>query len=133
MSKLALTWAALKGFLNPFGSVFDSIATYVLERVNAALNAIDVGRREKIQAALNIAAKGLAVLTAVAWLCPTKWQTAYAETIEAVNAVVVSLDDLNITIAELSNVRARFEAAYAAWEGPDDETCVDERELAEAA
>ena len=133
MSKLALTWAALKGFLNPFGSVFDSIATYVLERVNAALNAIDVGKREKVQAALNIAAKGLAVLTAVAWLCPTKWQTAYKATVEAVAEVCTALDDLHVTIDELSNVRARFEAAYAAWEGPDDETCVDERELAEAA
>ena len=60
MSKLALTWAALKGLLNPFGSVFDSLATYALERVNAALNAIDVGKREKIQAALNVAQKALA-------------------------------------------------------------------------
>ena len=130
MSKLALTWAALKGLLNPFGSVFDSVATYVLERVNAALNAIDVGKREKIQAALNIAAKALAVLTAIAWLCPTKWQTAYKATIEAVAEVCTALDDLHLTIEELSNVRTRFEAAYAAWEGPDDVTCVDEHELA---
>ena len=133
MSKLALTWAALKGLLNPFGSVFDSVATYVLERVNAALNAIDVGKREKIQAALNIAAKALAVLTAIAWLCPVKWQTAYKATIEAVAEVCTALVDLHLTIEELSNVRTKFGKAYDAWQSPDDGTCVDESALAKAA
>ena len=57
MNKLALTWAAIKGALNPFGSIFDSVTAYVLGRVNDALNAIDVGRREKIQAALNVACR----------------------------------------------------------------------------
>ena len=129
MSKLALTWAAIKGALNPFGSIFDSVATYVLGKVNDALNAIDVGRREKIQAALNIAAKGLAVLSAIAWLCPVKWQAAYKATIEAVAEVCTALDDLHLTIEELSNVRTKFEGAYAAWQSPDDETCVDEAVL----
>lgn len=133
MSKLALTWAAVKGLLNPFGSIFDSMATYVLSKVNGALNAIDVSKKEKIMAALNIATKGLAVLNAIAWLCPVKWQTAYKATIAAVQSVCAALDDLHLTIEELSNVRARFEAAYAAWEGPDDETCMDESALAMAA
>lgn len=133
MSKFALTWAAIKGALNPFGSIFDSVTAYVLGRVNAALNAIDVGRREKIQAALNIAQKALSVMQAVRFLCPTKWQTAYVDTLDAVYNVVTALDDLHLTIEELSNVRTKFEKAYASWNGPDDETCVDERELAEAA
>ena len=129
MNKLALTWAAVKGFVNPFGSVFDSIATYALGRVNAALNAIDVGKREKIVAALNIATKAVAVLNAIAWLCPTKWQTAYRATVEAVQEVVAALFDLHLTIDELSTARAKFEAAYAAWQAPDDDTCVDEAAL----
>lgn len=133
MSKLALTWAAIKGALNPFGSIFDSVATYALGCTNDALNAIDVSKKEKIMAALNIATKCLAVLNAIAWLCPVKWQTAYKATIAAVQCVCAALDDLHLTIAELSNVRARFEAAYAAWEGPDNETCVDESALAKAA
>ena len=133
MSKLALTWAAIKGALNPFGSVFDSVATYVFGKVNDALNAIDVSKKEKIMAALNIATKALAVLNAIAWLCPTKWQTAYKLTIEAVQEVCDALFDLHLTIEELSNVRTKFEAAYSAWQSPDDETCVDESALAKAA
>lgn len=133
MSKLALTWAAIKGALNPFGSIFDSVATYALERTNDALNAIDVSKKEKIMAALNIATKALAVLNAVAWLCPVKWQTAYKATIEAVQEVCNALFDLHLTVEELSGVRTKFEAAYAAWQSPDDETCVDESALAMAA
>ena len=133
MNKLALTWAAFKGLLNPFGSVFESLVDYALGKVNGALNAIDVGRREKIQAALNVAAKALAVLTAVAWLCPTKWQTAYKATIEAVAEVCTALDDLHVTIDELSNVRNKFVAAYAKWRSDDDGTCVGADALAFAA
>ena len=133
MSKLALTWAAVKGLLNPFGSIFDSMATYVLSKVNGALNAIDVSKKEKIMAALNIATKGLAVLNAIAWLCPTKWQTAYKATIEAVQEVCNALFDLHLTIEELSGVRSKFEIAYAIWRSDDDETCVDESALAKAA
>lgn len=132
MNKLALTWTALKGLLNPFGSVFESLADYALGKVNGALDAIDVGRREKVQAALNVTSKALAVLNAAAWLCPTKWLTAYKATIDAVVVVCISLDDLHVTIDELSNVRARFEEAYDAWNGPDDETCVGADELAPA-
>lgn len=133
MSKLALTWAAIKGALNPFGSIFDSVATYALGKVNYALNAIDVSRRDKIQAALNLATKGLAVLNAIAWLCPTKWQAAYTMTIDVVQYVCNALFDLHLTIEELSNARTKFEIAYASWNGPDDETCVDESALAKAA
>lgn len=133
MSKLALTWAAIKGALNPFGSIVDSVATYVLGRVNDALNAIDVSKREKIMAALNIVQKAFAVLQAVRFLCPTKWQTAYTDTIDAVYNVISALDDLHLTLDELSSVRTKFEIAYKAWQSPDDETCVDESALVMAA
>ena len=123
MSKLALTWAALKGLLNPFGSVFESLADYALGYVNEAIGGLDISRKERIQAALNVATKALAVLNAVAWLCPTKWQTAYKATIEAVQDVCDALFDLHLTIDELSGVREKFSKAYAEWRGPDDETC----------
>ena len=123
MNKLALAWTAFKGFVNPFGSVFESLADYALGKVNDAINGLDVGKRERIQAALNIAQKALAVLTAVAWLCPTKWQTAYKATLGAVAEVCASLDDLHVTIDELSGIRNKFVVAYAEWRGPDDETC----------
>lgn len=124
MNKLALTWAALKGLLNPFGSVFESLADHALGKVNYAIDGIDVGKREKVQAALNVARKALAVLAAVAWLCPTKWQTAYNAAVEAVDGVCLALADLHVTIDELSNVRNKFVTAYAKWRSDDDETCV---------
>lgn len=124
MNKLALTWTALKGLLNPFGSVFESLADYALGYVNEALGGLNVSRKDRIQAALNITTKALAVLNAVAWLCPVKWQTAYKATVGAVQDVCDALFDLHLTMDELANVRERFSKAYAEWFGPDDETCV---------
>lgn len=125
MNKLALTWAALKGLVNPFGSVFESLADYALGKVNDALDGIDVGRRERIQAALNVTMMALSVLAAIAWLCPTKWQTAYKQTVEAVQEVCAALDDLHLTLEELSGVRSKFADAVSGWQSPDDETCVE--------
>ena len=130
MNKLELAWTALKGLLNPFGSVFESLADHALGKVNYAINGIDVGKREKVQSALNVAAKALAVLTAIAFLCPVKWQTAYKVTIDAVAEVCTSLFDLHLTVEELLTIKNKFVVAYAEWRGGDDETCVDESALA---
>ena len=132
MNKIEITWTALKGLLNPFGSVFESLADYALGRVNAALGAIDTNRREKVVAALNVADKALALMDAIAWLCPTRWQIAYRLTVDAVQAVCAALTDLQITVDELSEIRARFWKATSEWQSPDDETCVDERLLEDA-
>lgn len=130
MNKLALTWAALKGLLNPFGSVFDSLATYALGRVNAALASIDTSRRETVQSALNVASAALALLNAFAWLCPVKWQTAYKATVEGVQDTCNALFDLHLSDEELAGLRDAFTKAVAAWQSPDDETCVGESALA---
>lgn len=112
---------AIKYLFGGMGSVVD----YLLDVLNAALAKIDPENRAKVQAALNIAEKVLATLIALKWLCPTKWQTAYSETVEAVSVVVESLDDLNLTADELKKIQAEFAEAVAAWKGPDDETCKD--------
>ena len=123
VSKLKIAWKYLFGGI---GSVVD----YLLEVLNNALASISAGNKAKVQAALNIAQKVLSTLAVMKWLCPTKWQTAYAETVEAVNTVIVAIDDFDLTIDELSKVRREFEEAVAAWKADDDATCVDERELA---
>lgn len=133
MNKLALTWTALKGLLNPFGSVFESLADYALGYVNEAIGSLDASRKEMKHAALNVTTKALAVLAAVAWLCPVKWQTAYKATVEAVQDVCDALLDLHLTFDELSGVREKFSEAYVEWLGPDDETCVGADALALAA
>lgn len=125
MSKLKLGWKVVTGFLNPWGSVAGNVADYVLGLLNDALAKIDPARKEQIQAALNVAKKVAATLSAMSWLCPTKWQTAYGKTIVAVREVVYGLEDLQITPGELTDVRIKFAAAVSAWRGDDDETCVE--------
>lgn len=125
MSKLKLGWKVLTGFINPWGSVAGNVADYVLDLLNGVLARIDPARKEQIQAALNVARRVAATLSAFSWLCPTKWQTAYGLTVEAVCNVVQALEDLQITPGELTDVRIKFAAAVSAWRGDDDETCVE--------
>ena len=125
ISGIKLVWKTVIGFLNPFGNAVSSVASYLLDVLNSALAKIDPKRKDNIQAALNIANRVLSVLVALKWLCPTKWQTAYAATIAAVTVVVNALQDLQLTTEELANIRNDFNAAVIAWKGDDDETCID--------
>ena len=129
ISKIKIIWKSITGFLNPFTSatakVFEYIADCVLDSVNSALGSITEPNKAKIQAALNLAEKGLAILNAIKFLCPTKWQTAYTSSIAALLAVTNALSDLNVTPAELTAVTKAFDEAVKAWKSPDDETCVD--------
>ena len=59
-----------------FGGM-ESVVDYLLDIANAALAAIDPDKRAKIAAAYNTLCKVLATLTALAWLVPTRWQSAY--------------------------------------------------------
>ncbi len=98
--------------------------SYALEVLNRAIAAIDPAKKEKIQHALNVAEQVLSVLQTLKFLCPTKWQTAYAKSVLAVQKVVFALADLVITEEELKNIASDFDAAVIAWNGDDDETCV---------
>lgn len=122
ISKFKIVWKYL------FGGT-SSVVEYVLGVLNKALSSIGETRKEKVQACLNTAIRVLAVLTAIKWLVPTKWQTAYGNTIFAVQGVVDSLSDLEITKDELTTVADRCKAALDAWKSPDDETCVDGSDL----
>lgn len=122
ISKFKIVWKYL------FGGT-SSVVEYVLGVLNKALSSIGEASKEKVQACLNTAIRVLAVLTAIKWLVPTKWQTAYGNTIFAVQGVVDSLSDLEITKDELTTVADRCKAALDAWKSPDDETCVDGSDL----
>ena len=125
ISGIKFVWKTVIGFLNPWNNAVSSAASYLLDVLNSALAKIDPKRKDNIQAALNIANRVLSVLVALKWLCPTKWQTAYAATIAAVTVVVNALQDLQLTTEELVNIRNDFNAAVIAWNGDDDETCID--------
>ena len=117
MSKLKIILKYLTGG-------FSGVVDYALDFLNKAVAGIDPAKKEKVQHALNIAKQVAAVLEQFAWLCPAKWQTAYGKTIAAVVSVTAALDDLTLTADELKQVTSDFAAAVAAWNAPDDETCV---------
>ena len=101
------------------------VVDYLLGALNSALAGMTDATRQKVQGALNLAQKVLATLTALKWLCPIKWQTAYKATVDAVADAVAALEDLEITSDEVAIVADRIRAALVAWNAPDDETCVD--------
>ena len=111
-----------------FGGV-GAVADYLLDMLNRSLAFIDADSKAKIQSVLNIAKRVLSTLEAFGWLCPTKWQTAYGKSCDAVEAVIDCLSDLNVTAQEISAIREAFEAAVKEWKSPDDDTCVDGKNL----
>lgn len=118
ISKLKLAWKYLTGGM---GGVTD----YLLDVLNNAVNSIDPNNKKKIQAVLNVVEKVLGTLIALKWLCPTKWQTAYTQTILAVSDIVESLSDFDISAEDVSCIANNVKGTIAAWKGEDDETCVD--------
>ena len=118
ISKFKLAWKYL------FGGAAN-VASYLLEMLNSALASIPEGGAANCQAVLNYTKKILSTLKAFQWLIPTKWQSAYEKTLEAVDAAADSLSDLQLTSEEIADVYDAVAAAVKAWKGEDDETCVD--------
>lgn len=117
------TFKLVMSFL--FGGGVSGIIEYALGVLKRALDGLTYTTKAKIQAALNLSMKVLSILEAVKILVPTKWQSAYAKTIEAVKETVSALSDLDLTKDELDIICGRVTAAIDAWKSPDDETCVD--------
>ena len=112
ISKLKIAFKLL------FGGM-ESVVDYLLDIANAALAAIDPDKRAKIAAAYNTLCKVLATMTSLAWLVPTKWQSAYKATLGAVADAADALADFKIEAAELTKVKDAFNAAVIAWRGGD--------------
>ena len=72
-----------------------AVVEYVLGVVNKALSSVDTSSKEKVQALLNTLLKANATLKAIAWLVPTKWQTAYGKTLDSIFSIVMMLEDLH--------------------------------------
>ena len=118
ISKFKLAWTFL------FGGGVTGVIDYVLGVLTTALASLTDTTKAKIQAVLNTALKVLNVLNALKWLVPTKWQTAYLATINAVDYCVNSLTDLGLTKDELTAICDKTNAAVKEWQSDDDETCV---------
>ena len=112
ISKLKIAFKLL------FGGM-ESVVDYLLDIANAALAAIDPDRRAKVAAAYNTLCRILATMNSLAWLVPTRWQSAYRMTIAAVSNAADALADLKIDTAELTKVKDAFNAVVIAWRGGD--------------
>lgn len=118
ISKIKLAWKYITGGIG-------SVADYLLDLGNSALAGLEPEKKERVQGVLNLFLRITATMNALAWLCPTKWQTAYRESVEAVETVAAALEDLVVTSDELAKVKKEFDEAVVAWKSPDDETCKD--------
>lgn len=118
ISKWKVVWKFITG-----GGV--GVVDYLLTVLKNALNGLGDVTKEKIQAVLNLAMKILSVAQAVRIFIPVRYQLAYDLTIKALQTLIASLQDLEITGAELKALIDGYNEAYAAWMSPDDETCVD--------
>lgn len=114
-----LVWKSLVGG----GAV--GVWDYCLGLLKNMLAGLGDATKDKITAVLNFAMKILAVAKVIRIFIPVKWQIAYELTVIAIERIIAALQDLNVTGAELQGIIDGYNQAYAAWMGPDDETCID--------
>lgn len=125
ISKFKMGLTAFLGFVNPLNllhpleSAVTNVVEYLVDVANAALAVIDPDKRATIAAAYNTFLKVAATLRTLAWLLPTRWQSAYSLTLQAVTDTADALADFKIEQSELTKVRDAFNAAVLAWRGVD--------------
>jgi len=115
-------WKIVWNFITGGGA---GVVDYLLSILKKALDGLGDATKEKITAVLNLAMKVLSIAKAVRIFIPVKWQLAYELTIKAIETLISSLQDLDLTGEELKAIIEGYNAAYAAWMGPDDDTCVE--------
>ena len=115
------TWKIVWNFITGKGT---GVVDYLLTTLKTTLNNLGDVTKDKIVAVLNMAMKVLSVAKAVRIFIPVKWQVSYELTIIALNTLITSLQDLELTGTELRAVIEGYNKAYDAWMAPDDETCV---------
>ena len=108
ISKLKVVWKALTGGVS-------GVVEYLLDLLNNALDNLSDGNKETVEKVLNLALKVLSVLKVCGCFIPTKWQVAYADTVEAVETVCNSLEDLSLTKEEADKIADAFAKAVADW------------------
>ena len=122
IGKWKVVWNFIWNFITGGGV---GVVDYFLTILKNALNGLGDVTRDKIKAVLNLAMKILSIVQAVRIFIPVKYQLAYHLTIKALQTLISSLQDLEITGAELQALVDGYNEAYDAWMSPDDETCVD--------
>ena len=110
ISKLKIAWKFMTGGR-------EGVLDYALDVANTFADRLADAKKDDIGKCLATARNVLDTLVSLSWLCPTKWQTAYALTLQAFGDLVAALEDLKVTTDELTELRDAFRVAYAAWRG----------------
>lgn len=108
ISKLKLAWKFVTGGR-------EGVLDYGLDVSNTFTARLPDAKKEDLKAYLATARNILDTIDALSWLCPSKWQRAYALTVIAFADIVSALDDLKVTRDELTAVCNAYQLAYAAW------------------
>ena len=98
-----------------FGGGVGGVVDYLLDILNSALGQLSEETKGNIIHALKIAENVLAWLMRVSVLVPKKRQSAYVVTIDAVQNVVISLHDLELTREEIVIIRDKFNTVVLEW------------------
>ena len=112
ISKFKILWKFL------FGGK-EAVLDYVIDVANNLLAKLADAEQKQVKDYLAQAQKILATMQSVKWLCPSKWQEAYGDTVEAFETVVTALNDLNVSTEEIKDCYAAFKTAYSAWRADD--------------
>ena len=108
ISKLKLVWKFLTGGR-------EAVIDYALDVANTFADRLADAKKEEIGKWLATAWKIFDTMGAVSCLCPSKWRSAYEDTVAAFGAFIGALNDLKVEKDELAKVADAFRLAYAAW------------------
>ena len=108
-----MTISKFKVFLKWLFSGTESVIDYVLSVLNSFLAREDVAKH--VEEGYTLSKTVLQYLTDYEDWCPQKWLTRYEATVDAVATVVGAFADSKIEAAEIANITAKFQTAYAAW------------------
>ena len=108
VNKLKIAWKFMTGGR-------EGVIDYALDVANTFADRLPDAKKDDIKAHLATARNILDTLNSISWLCPLKWQYAYALTVSAFADLVSALDDLKVTPDELTAVCNSYQLAYAAW------------------
>ena len=108
ISKLKLAWKFITGGR-------EGVLDYALDVANTFADRLADAKKKEIGRYLSTARNILDTLDSLSWLCPSKWQQAYALTVNAFANLISALSDLKITPDELTSVCNSFKLSYAEW------------------
>lgn len=108
ISKLKLAWKFITGGR-------EGVLDYALDVANTFADRLPNAKKEDLKSYLATARNILDTLSAVSWLCPSKWRQAYTLTVSAFADLVAALEDLKVTNDELKYVCDAYRLAYASW------------------